>query len=135
MHFVLALVLLCYTYWFALKFLVKRESIVIHKGLKTYTWILVALLFVQLFYGALMADIRQLLMHLRGPHQWQMVPEAMNAKMPDSIAEADTKNFTERKAIITTHFIHRTLAYTLVLLVLLWTIKAARIQGTELSGK
>src|SRR5213075_542549 len=48
MHFVLALVLLCYTYWFALKFLVRRESIVVHRGLKTFTWVLVILLFVQL---------------------------------------------------------------------------------------
>ena len=61
----------------------------------------------------------------------QMVPEAMTTKMPDSIAEADVKNWTERKAILTTHFIHRTLAYTLVLLILIWTIQAVRIKGTS----
>lgn len=131
MHFVLALVLLCYTYWFALKFLVRRESLVIHKGLKTFTWVLVILLFVQLFYGALMAGYKAAPYAPTWPDiNGQMVPETMTAKMPDSIAEADAKNWTERKAILTTHFIHRTLAYTLVLLILAWTIQAARIKGT-----
>ena len=50
--------------------------------------------------------------------------------LPDSIAAADVKSWTERKAIITTHFIHRTLAYALVLLILLWTIKSAKMHGT-----
>jgi cytochrome c oxidase assembly protein subunit 15 len=54
----------------------------------------------------------------------------MTAKMPDSITDADAKSWTERKAIITTHFIHRTLAYALVLLIVMWTIAAGRIRGT-----
>jgi heme a synthase len=131
MHFVLALVLLCYTYWFALKFLVRRESIVVHKGLKTFTWILVVLLFMQLFYGALMAGYKAAPFAPTWPTiNGQMVPEAMTAKIPDTIASADVNSWTERKAIITTHFIHRTLAYTLVLLIIIWTIKAARIQDS-----
>src|SRR5690606_4212979 len=52
MHFILALVLLAYVYWYAMKFLVRNGSLVYHKGLKYFTWVIVAVLAVQLFYGA-----------------------------------------------------------------------------------
>jgi cytochrome c oxidase assembly protein subunit 15 len=131
MHFVLALVLLCYTYWFALKFLIRSESLVYNKGLKTFTWVLVIVLFVQLFYGAMMAGYKAAPYAPTWPDiNGDIVPHAMTSKMPGNMNDADAKSWTERQAIITTHFIHRTLAYSLVVLIVIWTISAGRIKGS-----
>ena len=121
MHFVLALILLAYTYWFTLKFWLKKENLFAHRGLKTFTSIILVLLFVQLFYGALMAGYKA------APYAatW---PDVNGQYLPP--AKTGNPAWEEREAIIDTHFIHRTLAYVLVLLVLAWSIKAARIKGT-----
>ena len=122
MHFVLAMILLCYTYWFALKFMIRNGSFVVHKGLKTFTWILVALLFIQLFYGALMAGYKA------APYAptWPDVNGRYLPAQGSMIAGGE-----ERAAIIDTHFIHRYTAYLLVVLVLVWSLKASKVKGTH----
>src|SRR6186997_3522400 len=55
LHFVLALGLLCYTFWFALQLLVSNEKRIINKGLKNFTWSIIVVLVFQLAFGALMA--------------------------------------------------------------------------------
>ncbi|HEU4470895.1 MAG TPA: COX15/CtaA family protein [Flavisolibacter sp.] len=125
MHFVLALVLLVYTYWFALQLLTGRQSFVASKGLKRFTWVIIGLLFVQLFYGALMAGYKAAFYAPTWPSiNGEWVPSLMS-ETPGS------EDGLERKAIITTHFIHRGLAYLLVLLVLALTIAAARQKGSS----
>lgn len=132
LHFILALILLCYTYWFALKFLVRNGQLVFHKGLKTFTWVLLVLLFVQLFYGALMAGYRAAPYAPTWPTiNGQMLPSNMTSAPPAHLSGEELKGWQDRKIIITTHFIHRTLAYTLVLLVLVWTYMAYRIKGSS----
>lgn len=132
MHFILALVLLAYVYWYAMKFLVRNGSLVYHKGLKYFTWVIVAVLAVQLFYGALMAGYKAAPFAPTWPTiNGQMMPDAMSATEPSGLSGQDLKAWTERKSIITTHFIHRSLAYLLVVLVIVWTIKAAKVQGSS----
>ena len=55
LHFIFALVLLCYTFWFALKLLVPNRQRTFLPQVKTYHIVILSLLGVQLIYGALMA--------------------------------------------------------------------------------
>src|SRR6476660_1369115 len=57
-HFVLALGLLCYALWFALQLLVPAHQLMINKSLRGFTGWLIALLTVQLIYGAFMAGLK-----------------------------------------------------------------------------
>lgn len=132
LHFILALVLLAYTYWFALKFLVRNGSLYFHKGLKKFAWVITAILFVQLFYGALMAGYRAAPYAPTWPSiNGEFIPASLNANAPTDPAGGELKAWSERNAIMTTHFIHRMLAYLLVILVIAWTIQASGVRGTE----
>ncbi len=136
MHFVLALILLAYTYWFTLKFLVKRESFVFSNRLKNFTWIILVLLFVQLFYGGIMAGYKAAVYAPTWPDiNGQVIPTVMTEDIPSSLTAVDARYFTERKAVITTHFIHRGLAYLLVILVIAWTVISVRIRSTKSFGR
>ena len=58
LHFVFALVLFCYTAWFAFQLLVPHGMRVFAPPLSRLTWIIVAVFFIQLVFGALMAGLR-----------------------------------------------------------------------------
>ncbi len=55
LHFVFALGLISYAYWFALELKVTRAQTIANPSLRKFTWWLIILLFVQLIFGALMA--------------------------------------------------------------------------------
>src|SRR6188474_295084 len=55
LHFVLALGLLFYTFWFALQLLVPNEKRIVNRSLKKFTWSIIVVLVLQLAFGALMA--------------------------------------------------------------------------------
>ena len=57
-HFILALGLLCYTLWFALKILVPAHQFTINSSLRNFTGWLIVLLTLQLIYGAFMAGLK-----------------------------------------------------------------------------
>src|SRR5215218_2323720 len=57
-HFMFALGLLVYTFWFALKLLVSYKSRVSHAGLKKFALTILVLLVIQLTYGAFMAGLK-----------------------------------------------------------------------------
>jgi len=125
MHFIFAIGLLFYTYWFALKLIVKEESKVNYPGLKKLTWLIIAVLFIQLIYGALMAG------HKAAPAAptW---PDINGAIFPAYVFNRPEgwKSIIDNPIVI--HFIHRTLAYILVLLVLLWTVLSLRLRSSNL---
>src|SRR5437868_4663062 len=56
-HFMAALLLLCYTLWFALALSVPENDIVVSPGLKKATVFIFSILFIQLIYGAFMAGL------------------------------------------------------------------------------
>ena len=58
LHFVLALCLLCYTFWFALQLLVPNEKRIVNRSLKNFIWVIIAVLILQLAFGALMAGYK-----------------------------------------------------------------------------
>ncbi|HVZ98004.1 MAG TPA: COX15/CtaA family protein [Chitinophagaceae bacterium] len=124
-HFIAALILLCYTLWFALNLSVPVDEITVNSGLKRLTVIIVCLLFVQLIYGAFMAGLHAATAAPTWPQiNGQWIPHAMDTLSPP------WKNFTDNK--ITVQFIHRGIAYTLLVMVIIWFAKAIKIKGTLL---
>jgi cytochrome c oxidase assembly protein subunit 15 len=120
--------LLCYTFWFALKLLVKDRAFVAGPRLQQFTWGIIALLFLQLIYGALMAG------HRAAPAAptW---PDINGSFMPAYIFNAPSglRSIIDDRIVI--HFIHRMLAYVLVVAIIIWTWKAFRKKSTSLFAR
>ncbi|HYH15290.1 MAG TPA: COX15/CtaA family protein [Flavisolibacter sp.] len=125
LHFVFAMVLLAYTFWFALKLLVKERDYVEGPRLQRFVWWIVGVLFVQFVFGALMAG------HRAAPAAptW---PDINGSLVPEYIFSRPLTLVRILEDRIVIHFIHRMLAYLLVLLVLVWTVQAFRKRGSSL---
>ena len=116
MHFTLALGLICYAWWFALQLSVPSQQIVRNGSLRGWTLGIIILLFFQLAYGALMAGHKA----ATAAPTW---PTINGSWVPGQLFSSPA-SFIENK--ITVHFIHRGLAYLLLLCTLPWTVKAYR---------
>jgi cytochrome c oxidase assembly protein subunit 15 len=125
LHFVFAMALLFYTFWFALKLLVKERSLVTAPRLKNATRVIIVLLFIQLVYGALMAG------HKAAPAAptW---PDINGSFIPLYIFNRPEGWISIIENPVVIHFIHRMLAYLLILLILVWTIRAIKIRRSVL---
>lgn len=129
MHFIFALILLCYTFWFALKLMVPNKQRLVVSGVKTLEVVIFVLLFFQLIYGALMAghkaataaptwpDINGQVLHPAG-----IVKPGLGAL-----------NLVENKIMI--HVVHRGLAYLLFVLVIIYSYRLSRYTLTPLIKK
>jgi heme a synthase len=117
LHFIFALGLLCYTFWFALRLLVPDEQRAIHPFLRKMIYWITGILVIQLLYGGLMAGHKAALSAPTWPDiNGAIIPENM-FRQPEGWL-----NLIENK--ITIHFIHRLLAYVLMVMILVWTWKA-----------
>jgi cytochrome c oxidase assembly protein subunit 15 len=128
LHFVFAMVLLGYTFWFALKLLVHKSHVITAPRFKQFTWWIIGILLLQFVFGALMAG------HRAAPAAptW---PDINGSFIPDHLftGAGGWRRLIEDRIVI--HFIHRMLAYTLVVLILLWTVWAFRIKRSGLFKK
>ncbi|MFN2457755.1 MAG: COX15/CtaA family protein [Chitinophagaceae bacterium] len=117
LHFILALLLLAYTFWFALQLLVKETNPIAAPSLKKFTVLIITILFVQFFFGALVAG------HKAAPAAptWPLVNDSF---IPSYVfrSQQGWRSIIENPVTIQT--IHRLIAYLLVLLIFLWTVKA-----------
>jgi cytochrome c oxidase assembly protein subunit 15 len=128
LHFVLALGLLCYTFWFALQLLVPAEKRVVNRSMRSFILWIIVVLVVQLAFGALMAGHKAATFAPTWPDiNGSFVPDAMFSS-PDGLL-----NLIENR--ITIHFIHRSLGYILLLLIIYWTWKAYKANPTPLFRK
>ncbi len=123
LHFILALGLLSYTYWFALKLLVPTNHLVGSKLLRKQNVLLIGLLILQLIYGALMAGHKA----ANVAATW---PTINGAWVPDNLFSHQPLllNFIDNTTLI--HFIHRGLAYLILVLMILWSIKLFKVAKT-----
>jgi len=126
-HFILALGLLCYAVWFALKLLVKEEQFVFQPVLRKFTIWLVSLLLIQLIYGALMAGLKA----ATYAPTWPLI----NGEWMPTIVRNETHTvgnnlLTDNPLVI--HFIHRNLAYIITILVVAWWWKARKVTASLL---
>jgi len=126
-HFILALGLICYTLWFALELLIPREKIVTNSSLKKFTGWLIALLIIQLIYGAFMAGLKAATV----APTW---PDINGNFFPrGGSPSSGILQFFDNP--ITVHFIHRNLAYLITILIFAWYIKSKKIRGSPLFMK
>jgi heme a synthase len=125
LHFIFALGLLCYTFWFALQLLIRDHDKVTAPRLRAGTWWIVGLLGVQLIYGALMAG------HRAAPAAptW---PDINGSYFPPLLRNGAVSLIEDR---ITIHFIHRNLAYLITILIIIWTYRSFLRRPTGLFAK
>lgn len=126
-HFVLALLLLIYTLWFALKLLVPAEKLVeLPKLRKPLNWI-VGLLTLQLIYGAFMAGLKA----ATTAPTW---PDINGGFLPDPVWQFGNRTYSGITVLfdqpLVVHFIHRNLAYIITILVVIWTLRAVKQTGS-----
>lgn len=122
MHFVFAMGLICYAFWFGLELLVPKGERSSQPGLQRFTLLLLVILFLQLTYGAFMAGHKAATAAATWPTiNGQWVPDGLCRFSPMGL------NFVENKIMI--HFIHRGLAYVLAALVIWLTVRCKRVVG------
>lgn len=122
LHFMFALGLLCYTFWFALQLLVPDEKRTINNSLRKLTWLIIAVLAVQLIYGALMAGHKA----ATAAPTW---PDINGDIIPPNMFKAKDGLLSLIENTITIHFIHRSLAYLLLFIIAAWTVKTIRLKS------
>jgi len=143
LHFIFALGLIVYAFWFALLLSVPddrrlirlppRPLTVNESGyaarvalLRRWTVALLVLLFFQLLYGALMAGHKAATVAPTWPDiNGSWIPESLFTQHPLLRDLAGNR--------ITVQFIHRTLAYLLFIGVIGWTVAAARVSPVTVS--
>jgi len=131
-HFILALVLLVYTLWFALQLLVPQQQLVSHAGLRNFMWWMLGILTLQLIYGAFMAGLKA----APAATTW---PDMNGEWLPANIHSFGGREYhglsflTDHPLVI--HFIHRNLAYVITFLVIAWSIRAFKVTATILFRK
>lgn len=114
-HFISALTLLIYTLWFALKLLVPKKKLIGDTKVRNYFLLVVGVLTVQLFYGAFMAG----LLAARVAPTW---PTINGYWFPAPMLNNHWINHP-----LNVQFVHRGLAYLLIVLVLIGFYKTKRL--------
>ena len=112
-HFIAALILLSYTFWFALSLLSTFQQKINNAPIKKLLIIILSFLVLQLIYGGFMAGLKAASTAPTWPSiNGALVPSTMNELSPWM------ENLINNKIMI--HFIHRGVAYTLFILIVIF---------------
>lgn len=126
-HFLAAMVLICYALVFGLMIIVKPGERLVHAPLKKLAVLIVVLISFQLMYGAFMAGLKAAQAAATWPTiNGEFFPTTM---MQDGFFDS---LFFNRLAI---HFIHRNLAYLIFILVGIWWYKARKAKASGVFNK
>ena len=130
LHFIFALGLLCYTYWFALSLTV--QPIRRNSGnddasnkistIRNFAWLILLILFFQLIYGALMAGHKA----ANVASTW---PSINGEWLPTNLIQGSNFFLNAINNTIWIHFVHRGLAYILLVLIIVWSLRLLKLQG------
>ncbi len=124
-HFMSAMVLTVYTFWFALQ-LKSSDQKFEHPALKKTTILITLLLAIQLIYGCFMAGLKAASV----APTWPLINGNF---IPHSVFENGLHNaFFD---IITIQFIHRMLAYLIFVIIIIWWIKARKKVSNHLVNR
>ena len=122
-HLIMALLLLAYTLWFALKLKIRPAQLVKDRSLHKLVIGIAVVLILQLMYGGFMAGLRAAVMAPTWPDiNSYFIPPAMG------VMSHFVKNLFYNP--ITIHFIHRGLAYLLSVMILIGWFKSRKITGS-----
>jgi cytochrome c oxidase assembly protein subunit 15 len=120
-HFILALGLICYTLWFALELLVPQHELVTNPSLRKFTIWLIAILTLQLIYGAFMAGLKAAAYAPTWPDiNGNFLPRG-GSPSPGRLKLFDNP--------IVVHFIHRNLGYLITILIFIWFVRSKKINS------
>jgi cytochrome c oxidase assembly protein subunit 15 len=119
LHFIFAIGLISYAFWFSLKLLFPVTRIKNARGIRAFSIGLLVLVFFQLLYGALMAGNKA----AASAPGWPLIngdwiPDNLFKESPVMV------NFIGNKIMI--QFIHRNLAYLILLGTAIWTLRLFR---------
>lgn len=121
LHFLLALLLLGYVFWIALKLLIPQERMVYID--KSTNWLLLSILVllgIQLTYGAFMAGLRAATVATTWPDiNGELIPTNTDTFGGETFL--GIHRFTDNPIMI--QFIHRSVAYLLLIIIVIWAIK------------
>ena len=132
LHFIFALGLLAYTYWFALSLKVKaieKQSLSTEgqykiSGIRRWAWVILIILFFQLIYGALMAGHKAANVASTWPTiNGQWLPMGLTSKASFLLNAVNNT--------IWIHFVHRGLAYILLAIIIYWSVQMNKIRGNR----
>jgi cytochrome c oxidase assembly protein subunit 15 len=122
-HFLSAMVLICFTYWFAISLLISKKEEIKNSVFKKWTLGILIVLFFQLMYGAFMAGLKA----ATAAPTW---PSINGDYFPSAISSQSWINHP-----INIHFFHRMIAYLLIILIGIWYAKASKINDSALFNK
>ena len=119
-HFMAAMLLLSYTFWFALRFLIPSSCRIRQVRLQNFTLLLLGLLLLQLTYGAFMAGLKA------GSYAptW---PTINGAWIPEGMTQPASEAFSLTDNPFWVQFIHRGLGYLIAVLTLVWHFRARQV--------
>jgi heme a synthase len=121
-HFIAAMVLICYALVFAMMLKVKPSQEVVSPALKKFTLVILVLITVQLIYGAFMAGLKA----APAAPTW---PDMNGSFMPGM------NGISWINHPLAVQFIHRTLAYVLLIALVAWWMKGRRIKSSPLFNR
>lgn len=117
-HFISAMVLICYALIFGLKLIIPQKHFVVDGSLKKFTIAITILIVIQLFYGAFMAG-------MKGANAAPTWPDINGMMIPKQFFTNNINNDLFFN-ILNIHFIHRTMAYLIFILIFIWWKKAKK---------
>lgn len=120
LHFNLGLGTICYAFWLALTVLFSAKEIIGNDILRKFTVWLIAILVLQLIYGAFMAGLKA------APYAptW---PDINGTFLPHGGSPSSgLLQFFDNPIMV--HFIHRTLGYVIFCLVIVWYFRAKKYE-------
>lgn len=121
-HFIAALILLIYVIWFALKLTVPQTELISNQKINRFNKILILVLVIQLIYGAFMAGSRAAYAAITWP--------SINGYFyPPGSMSKENFWFNIINNLLAIQFIHRLLAYLLLILILIFTFQLKKIKG------
>jgi cytochrome c oxidase assembly protein subunit 15 len=119
LHFIFALGLISYAFWFSLKLLFPVARIRNARGIRGFSIGILVLVFFQLLYGALMAGNKAAAV----APTW---PSINGDWMPANLFRESPLMLNFIGNPVTIHFVHRNLAYLILLGIILWTVRLFR---------
>jgi cytochrome c oxidase assembly protein subunit 15 len=126
LHFIFAIGLICYTFWFALQVSIPDQKKINNSSLNRLTWVILLFTTIQLIFGSLMAG------HKAATYAYTW-PDINGSFFPPDMFNRGMISIIENK--ITIHFIHRNIGYIILVLVLGWTFAARRINVSSFFNK
>ncbi|RYY46136.1 MAG: heme A synthase [Chitinophagaceae bacterium] len=127
-HLIAALVLLIYTAWFAFSLLPSMQTKLSAASLRVYLTVISILLFIQLIYGGFMAGLKA----AATAPTW---PTINGQFFPKSMLEDGSllNNLVNNRIMV--HFMHRGIAYLLLIAVVIYFMKARKFFGHALFAR